>query len=63
MDRPADPGGDVDTVMNATQKLAAADALDQARVIAERAVDIKGEDRKGRLRRVEELFGNRMSKP
>lgn len=41
---PADLGGDVHTVTYTTQKLAVVDALNQARAIAERAVDIEDED-------------------
>jgi predicted nucleotidyltransferase len=61
---PAGLGGDVNAVMNATQKLAAANALNQARAIAERAVDLEddGQDRAA-YDEWKKLFGNRMTKP
>jgi predicted nucleotidyltransferase len=61
---PADLGGDVNAVMNATQKLAAANALNQARAIAERAVDLaeEGQERAA-YDEWKKLFGNRMTRP
>ncbi|MDQ7806257.1 CBASS oligonucleotide cyclase [Amycolatopsis sp. A133] len=61
---PAGLGGDVNAVMNMTQKLTAASALNQARTIAERAVDLEddGQDRAA-YDEWKKLFGNRMTKP
>ncbi|OXM50617.1 hypothetical protein CFP71_27085 [Amycolatopsis thailandensis] len=61
---PAGLGGDVNAVMNMTQKLAAANALNRARAIAERAVDLEddGQDRAA-YDEWKTLFGNRMTKP
>ncbi|MBF6354255.1 nucleotidyltransferase domain-containing protein [Nocardia higoensis] len=61
---PAGLGGDVNVVMSATQKLAAANALDQARTIAERAVDLEDDDQdRAAYDEWKKLFGNRMTKP
>lgn len=61
---PAGLGGDVNAVMNSTQKLAAANALNQARAIAERAVDLEDEDQeRAAYDEWKKLFGNRMTKP
>lgn len=61
---PADLGGNVNAVMNATQKLVAASAFDNARGIAERAVDLEdaGEDRAA-YDEWKKLFGDRMTRP
>lgn len=61
---PAGLGGDVNSVMNATQKRAAAVVLSNARAIAERAVDLEdaGQDRAA-YDEWKKLFGNRMTKP
>lgn len=61
---PAGLGGDVNAVMNMTQKLIAANSLNQARAIAERAVDLEddGQDRAA-YDEWKKLFGNRMTKP
>ncbi|MGI5223750.1 CBASS oligonucleotide cyclase [Actinoallomurus sp. CA-142502] len=61
---PAGLGGDVNAVMNATQKRLAADALNQARVIAERAVDLADEDQEhASYEQWKKLFGGRMTRP
>ncbi|MET8076240.1 CBASS oligonucleotide cyclase [Streptomyces sp. NPDC005303] len=61
---PAGLGGDVNAVMNATQKLAAANALDQARAIAEKAVDLEDEEQeRAAFDEWKKLFGNRMTRP
>jgi predicted nucleotidyltransferase len=61
---PAGVGGDVNAVMTATQKLAAANALNQARAIAERAVDLEDEGQeRAAYDEWKKLFGNRMTKP
>lgn len=50
--------------MNAIQKLAAADALNQARVVAERAVALEDDDQdRAAYDEWKKLFGNRMTKP
>lgn len=50
--------------MNATQKLAAANALNQARAIAERAVDLEDEEQeRAAYDEWKKLFGNRMTRP
>lgn len=61
---PAGLGGDVNTVMNATQKVAAADALRQAQATAERAVDLEddGQERAA-YDEWKKLFGDRMTRP
>ncbi|MBV9163877.1 MAG: nucleotidyltransferase domain-containing protein [Pseudonocardiales bacterium] len=61
---PAGLGGDVNTVMNATQKRTATDALLRARAIAERAVDLEddGQERTA-YDEWKELFGDRMTRP
>lgn len=61
---PAELGGDVNVVMNATQMLVAARALDSARSIAERAVDLEdGGDDRAAYDEWKKLFGDRMTKP
>jgi hypothetical protein len=61
---PAGLGSDVNAVMNATRKLAAANALNQARAIAEGAVDLEDEGQeRGAYDEWKKLFGNRMTKP
>lgn len=61
---PAGLGGDVNAVMNATQKLAAANALNQARAIAERAVDLEDDEQeRAAYDEWKKLFGNRMTRP
>jgi hypothetical protein len=44
---PAGLGGDVNTVMGQAQKLLAAQALSEAQLIAERAVDLEDENKPG----------------
>jgi hypothetical protein len=63
-DDPAGLGGDVNTVMNPSQKLAAAAALRGAQEIAERAVDLEddGQERAA-YDEWKKLFGNRMTRP
>lgn len=61
---PAGVGGDVNTVMNATQKRLAADALNEARAIAERAVDLADQDQdRAAFEQWKKLFGDRMTRP
>ncbi|MFJ1799765.1 CBASS oligonucleotide cyclase [Streptomyces sp. NPDC088180] len=61
---PAGLGGDVNAVMNVTQKLAAANALSQALAIAERAVDLEDEGQeRAAYDEWKKLFGNRMTRP
>ncbi|MFH8364446.1 CBASS oligonucleotide cyclase [Streptomyces anulatus] len=61
---PAGLGGDVNAVMNATQQLAAANALNQARAIAERAIDLEDEGQeRAAYDEWKKLFGNRMTRP
>ncbi|GAA1459992.1 nucleotidyltransferase domain-containing protein [Nocardiopsis exhalans] len=61
---PAGLGGDVNSAMNTTQTLAAASALDQARAIAERAVDLEDEEQeRAAYDEWKKLFGKRMTKP
>jgi hypothetical protein len=61
---PAGLGGDVNAVMNGTQMLFAVDALNQARVIAERAVDLEDEGQeRAAYDEWKKLFGNRMTRP
>lgn len=62
-DDPAGLGGDVNTVMNTGQKLAAAAALRDAQEIAERAVDLEddGQERAA-YEEWKKLFGNRMTR-
>ncbi|MFF4836478.1 hypothetical protein [Streptomyces sp. NPDC001315] len=61
---PAGLGGDVNAVMNATQKLAVANALNRARAIAEWAVDLEDESQeRAAYDDWKKLFGNRMTKP
>ncbi|RKS07022.1 nucleotidyltransferase-like protein [Nocardiopsis sp. Huas11] len=61
---PAGLGGDVNAAMNTTQKRAAVNALDQARAIAERAVDLEDEEQeRAAYDEWKKLFGNRMTKP
>jgi hypothetical protein len=61
---PAGLGGDVNVAMNAVQKVAAVDALNKARSIAERAVDLEdeGQDRAA-YDEWKKLFGDRMTRP
>jgi hypothetical protein len=61
---PAELGGDVNTVMNAMQRLVAADALRGAQAIAERAVDLEddGQERAA-YDEWKKLFGDRMTRP
>jgi hypothetical protein len=61
---PAGLGGDVNAVMDSAQKRAAVDALDQARTIAERAVDLEddGQERAA-YDEWKKLFGARMTRP
>jgi len=61
---PADLGGDVNTVMTAAQKRAAARALRDAQRIAELAVDLEdeGQDRAA-YTQWKKLFGDRMTQP
>lgn len=61
---PAGLGGDVNTVMDTTQKRFAADALRRAQAIAEHAVDLE-DDGQGRAAYDEwkKLFGDRMTRP
>ena len=63
-DDPAGLGGDVNTVMSPSQKLAAAAALRDAQAIAERAVDLEddGQERAA-YDEWKKLFGNRMTRP
>ena len=61
---PAGLGGDVNAVMSASQKLVAVDALNQARIIAERAVDLEDEGHeRAAFDEWKKLFGNRMTRP
>jgi len=61
---PAELGGDVNSVMNETQKLLATDALNQARAIAERAVDLEDDGQEhAAYDEWKKVFGNRMTKP
>lgn len=61
---PAGLGGDVNAVMSATQKLSAVHALNQARGIAERAVDLEDEGQeRAAYDEWKKLFGNRMTRP
>ncbi len=61
---PAGLGGDVNSVMNGTQKLTAANALNQARAVAERAVDLEDEGQeRAAYDEWKKLFGNRMTRP
>jgi hypothetical protein len=61
---PAGLGGDVNAVMNYTQKLAAGDALNQARTIAERAVDLEDDDQeRAAYDEWKKIFGDRMTRP
>jgi hypothetical protein len=61
---PAGLGGDVNTVMSPSQKLAAAVALRDAQAIAERAVDLEddGQERAA-YDEWKKLFGNRITRP
>ncbi|MEU3648874.1 CBASS oligonucleotide cyclase [Lentzea sp. NPDC034063] len=61
---PAGLGGNVNGVMTTSQKITAASALDGARAIAERAVDLEddGEERAA-YDEWKKLFGNRMTRP
>lgn len=61
---PAGLGGDVNTVMSAAQKTAAADALRQAQRVAEHAVDLEddGQERAA-YDEWKKLFGDRMTRP
>jgi len=63
-DDPAGLGGDVNTIMSRSQKLAAAAALRDAQIIAERAVDLEddGQERAA-YDEWKKLFGNRMTRP
>ena len=63
-DDPAGLGGDVNTVMSPTQKLAAAASLRNAQEIAERAVDLEddGQERAA-YDEWKKLFGNRITRP
>jgi hypothetical protein len=50
--------------MSASQKLVAVDALNQARIIAERAVDLEDEGHeRAAFDEWKKLFGNRMTRP
>lgn len=61
---PAGLGGDVNAVMNGTQRLVAADALNHARAIAEHAVDLEDEGQeRAAYDEWKKIFGNRMTKP
>ncbi|ESZ99761.1 hypothetical protein CcI156_20575 [Frankia sp. CcI156] len=61
---PAGLGGDVNAVMNTTEKLAAANALDRARRIAETAVDLEDEGQeRAAYDQWKKLFGDRMTRP
>jgi hypothetical protein len=61
---PAGLGGDVNTVMTAGQKAAAADALRRAQRIAERAVDLEDDGQERAAYDVwKKLFGDRMTRP
>ncbi|MEV4678655.1 CBASS oligonucleotide cyclase [Actinomadura sp. NPDC049382] len=61
---PAGLGGDVNAVMNATQKRLAADALTQAQAIAERAVDLADDEQeRAAYEQWKKLFGARMTRP
>ena len=61
---PAGLGGDVNAVMDATEKQTAVDALTWARLIAERAVDLEddGQDHAAYTEWTK-LFGSRMTRP
>jgi hypothetical protein len=63
-DDPAGLGGDVNTIMSPSQKLAAAAALRDAQAIAERAVDLEddGQERAA-YEEWKKLFGNQMTRP
>ena len=61
---PAGLGGDVNTVMDTTQKRLAADTLRRAQAIAEHAVDLEddGQERAA-YDEWKKLFGDRMTRP
>lgn len=61
---PAELGGDVNTVMDTTQKLVAADALRRAQGIAEHAVDLEDDGQEqAAYEEWKKLFGGRMTRP
>jgi hypothetical protein len=61
---PAGLGGDVNTVMGQAQKLLAAQALSEAQLIAERAVDLEDENQaRAAYDEWKKLFGSRITKP
>jgi hypothetical protein len=63
-DDPAGLGGDVNTIMSPSGKLAAAEALRRAKAIAERAVDLEddGQERAA-YDEWKKLFGSRLTRP
>jgi Second Messenger Oligonucleotide or Dinucleotide Synthetase domain len=61
---PAGLGGDVNTVMSPSEKLAAAAALRSAQEVAERAVDLEDDGyERAAYDEWKKLFGNRMTRP
>jgi hypothetical protein len=61
---PAGLGGDVNTVMNPSERLTAAAALRRAQAIAERAVDLEDDGQEqSAYDEWKKLFGNRMTRP
>jgi Second Messenger Oligonucleotide or Dinucleotide Synthetase domain len=63
-DDPAGLGGDVNTIMSPSEKLAAAEALLRAQTIAEHAVDLEDDGQEhAAYDEWKQLFGNRMTRP